>query len=383
MGVLGKVYGGFPAYRYRQLGIESQYLRTYPWPAAWNQLAGKLQRGGFLVDAPKILAKWVAGQRQLSQYINCYSTVYRHLFPLLANRGKVLVLERGSTHPEEYWVRLSRAFRESGLDCSETIPADVEDEIQAGHLSHFVVAGSRMIFESYTSRGYAKERVLLIPYGVDHEFFRYFSRPKHNEPIKIACVGIIGARKGLGRLVRIAEWAQRVGQAIEIRLIGPLQSEASKILSQAPRGIFRVLGVKKGYELLNALYESDLYCLPSYEEGFGISVLEAMSTGIPAIVSNDTGGREAITHGVDGLVLKTFDEAELDRELTPLLGDYNLRTQMGKPAREKIENGFTLQHYQQRLAAEYQRMFEIVEKHGSVLEPAWSAKAKSAVVQQH
>lgn len=376
MDALGRVFGGFPRFRYTALGIGPEYLRTNSWPALWNQIADKIRKPNFTVDAPKILARWVARQRHLSRYINCYSTVYRHLFPLLSNRNHILVLERGSTHPEEYRLRLAQAFHRSGLEYPDEIPAEMQDEIEAGHLAHFVVAGSRMIFDSYVTRGYAPERVLLIPYGVDHRFFYFTERPKRDGSIKIACVGIIGARKGLGRLVRIALWAGKTGIPIEIHLIGPLQPEAPAILSQAAgSATLRTMGVKKGIGLLRTLHECDLYCLPSYEEGFGISVLEAMSTGLPAVVSQDTGAREAITHGVDGLVLHNFDDEELSSQFLPLLKSHDLRTEMGMAARRKIETGYTQVHYEDCLIAEYGRMFKIVETEGSTLAPAWKSES--------
>ncbi len=370
MRCLGRVYGGFPAYRYRALGIDEKFLRTNCLPAVWNQVAGSMKLRQWTADAPKILARWVAGQKDLSRYINCYSTVYRHLFPILSHRKHILILERGSTHPEEFFERINRGLLESGLPRRADLPAGVQEEIEAGKLAHFIVAGSRMICDSYVNRGHAPERVLLIPYAVNHEFFRFQERSPRKGPIKIACVGIIGVRKGLPRLLKIADWAGKAGIPVEIHLVGPLEAEAHPLLAQAGSNVL-AMGVKKGDELVREFHDCDLYCLPSYEEGFGISVLEAMSTGIPAIVSNDTGGREAITHGVDGLILHGFNEGEFDDALRPLLESAARRVEMGAAARRKIESGYTLAHYEARLISEYQRMLDIVEAAGGNPTPAW------------
>ena len=361
MGRLGHVYGGFPAFRYKALGIESRYLRTNPAPAVWNQVAGKLKLRRLAVDAPKILARWGAGKRDLNRYFNCYSTVYRYLFPLLAKREQILIIERGSTHPEEYFERLNRGFREARIPCAETISNDDRQEIEAGHLAHFLVVGSRMMYDSYVSRGYDSERMLLIPYAVNHARFRSQERTPHTGPVRIACVGSVGVRKGLLRLIKIARWAENAGIAIEIRMFGPLEPEAPALLADAGPNV-HLLGVKKGNDLIRELHECDLYCLPSYAEGFPVSVLEAMSTGLPAIVSNDHGGREVITPGEDGLILSDFTGDELDHELRPVLEDRGRRIEMGRAARRKIESSYTLVHYKAKLAAEYQRMFDIVDR---------------------
>jgi len=108
-------------------------------------------------------------------------------------------------------------------------------------------------------------------------------------------------------------------------------------------------GVKKGEALRELIPQWDLYLLPSYEEGFPVSVLEAMSAGIPAIVSKDTGAREAVLKDEGGVVLSTFAHEELDRRLLPLCQNRNLRIQKGQEAKERIGTHFTLQKYQEKL----------------------------------
>jgi glycosyltransferase involved in cell wall biosynthesis len=93
----------------------------------------------------------------------------------------------------------------------------------------------------------------------------------------------------------------------------------------------------------------DLYLLPSYEEGFPVSVLEAMSAAIPAIVSNDTGAREAVLEDEGGVVLFCFTPEEFDQWLLPLCQNRNLRIQKGEEAKDRIRKQFTLTKYQEKL----------------------------------
>jgi len=363
------LFGGFPPSRYASLGIPASRIKSFSLPALWNFAAGRLKLPKALqVDAPKLLARWVAGQVKAPSLVVSYSTVYQHLFPLIARRisagsqtAPILVIERGSTHPEAYFHAIQRGKREAGFSWSSQLPRDIEAEVEAGTLAHFVVAGSDMIAESYRVRGVPRERILTIPYGTDAELFDYRARTESTDPtIHIACVGYIGVRKGIGRLIRIAEWAERRGIPIRIHLVGPLEAETPVLL--AGRSLpMEVHGVKKGRDLVALLHSCDLYCLPSYEEGFGISVIEAMATGLPAVVSEETGAREAITPGLDGVILPDYRDEDLDALLRPILQNRELRLRMGIAAREKVVNGYTNAHYARCLRSEYERMFSIIE----------------------
>lgn len=62
-------------------------------------------------------------------------------------------------------------------------------------------------------------------------------------------------------------------------------------------------------DTMKALYNDiDVFVLPSAEDGFGLTVLEAMSCGVPVMTTKMTGASELITHGVDGFVYNTPQE---------------------------------------------------------------------------
>lgn len=361
-----RVLGGFPSRRYVGIGVPRNRLVCRPWPALYNWIRDRLGVR-FLppCSEPKFLAKWVGKRRDLAPFVVCYATAYRWLFPALARQPKLLIVERGSSHPEEIAEKVGRGFREAGLLPPASL-SNFSQEVEAGSRSHFVVAGSQMIFHSYASRGTPPERILRIPYGIDVEKFPLIPRPKHTLPVRLALVGILGVRKGLGRLARIGNWAWRRGIPVEFHLVGPLEPEAADLL-RGSRAAWVLHGVKKGADLVKVLHHCDISILPSYEEGFGISVLEGMSTGLPAVVSVETGAKEAIRAEEDGVILENFSDQELDIRLRPLLESHEKRLPMGRAAGQKIREGYTFQHYRDRLRAEYARMFELVSLHGPKL----------------
>jgi glycosyltransferase involved in cell wall biosynthesis len=76
------------------------------------------------------------------------------------------------------------------------------------------------------------------------------------------------------------------------------------------------------------LYEAaDVYVLPSVSEPFGISVLEAMTSGCPTIVSKTTGVGEALTHV---LRAEHWDSDEIADQILSVLHNKPLREALGK-----------------------------------------------------
>jgi len=351
LGYLGTVYGGFPRYRYLRLGIPAEKIRTKPGASLWNYGIDRMRLPtGLRMDEPRRIGNWVAEQRKLAPAVLVNGTAYRFLFPKLMRRPVVRLVERGSMFPEDFFRFPQKARQEAGYPFTEKLPAEIVDEMGKAHLADATICGSEMIRESYLKRGFPAEALHTVHYGVDpHRFSSATHEPAEGRSLRVGWLGVIGFRKGLDRVRKISEWADQRGILIEFHFVGPIQDpESLEILHRFQRP-YILHGVKKGEALKELIPQWDLYLLPSYEEGFPVSVLEAMSAGIPAIVSNDTGAKEAVLKDEGGVVLSTFAPEELDRRLLPLCQNRDLRIQKGQEAKERIKNYFTLEKYQEKL----------------------------------
>jgi len=350
---MGRLYGGFPRFRYERAGIPSKLIRTFPVAALWNLATGKLGLPKRIrLDEPQMIGNWVARQADLSPIVMANGTAYRFLFPKLAGTGRALILERGSMHPEDYFLLPQRARAEAGYPHCEKLPASIRDEIAKTELAHFIIAGSEMVRESYVKRGFPADRVFTCHYGVDTTRLAFIRRDTPaNRPLRVAAIGVIGFRKGLYRLLRLGEWAKRRQIPLEIWFAGPVENpEAHEMLSRSGANI-RLLGVLRGQAFRDFLAQCDLCAVLSYEEGLPFALLESMSTGLPAIVSTDTGACEVPIDQVHGIQLTHFTDDEFDAKLRGLFSDPSALPVMGRLARQRIEDAFTTARYSRDIAA--------------------------------
>lgn len=98
-------------------------------------------------------------------------------------------------------------------------------------------------------------------------------------------------------------------------------------------------GVTK--EPFKTLQAGDVYVLPSYREGFGMSVLEASCMKLPVICSDTYGMADTFVDGVTGLKCKVMDDKTLFLCMKKLFENKDMREKMGAAGRERVEKLFS------------------------------------------
>lgn len=101
---------------------------------------------------------------------------------------------------------------------------------------------------------------------------------------------------------------------------------------------------------------ADIYCLPSYREGMPMSVLETAACGIPSIVSEIYGTRDAVVAGVTGLFFPVGNAARLAEALDRLIEPADRRLAMGAAARSRIQRSFSSEGFHRALADLYRHL---------------------------
>tara|TARA_R110001592_G_scaffold148193_1_gene372969 strand:- start:354 stop:1439 length:1086 start_codon:yes stop_codon:yes gene_type:complete len=168
--------------------------------------------------------------------------------------------------------------------------------------------------------------------------------PKKNSRHKnILFLGRLGQRKGVEDLINaFAQIASNFPHA-QLQLGG--DGDVAKYQAQVTKlGITKqvsFLGWIEGAIKNQYLADATIYCLPSYNEGFPMGILEAMSAEVAVIASTTGGIPDAITNNKEGLLVEAGDVNALGKALTIMLSDDNQREKYITAAKVKFQNNFT------------------------------------------
>jgi starch synthase len=209
----------------------------------------------------------------------------------------------------------------------------LEQKVKEMELADLVLVACSFV-EKTIREFYPDKKIALAPYGVDAEFWapggaqhgawsmvhgaggeeaecaESLLVTSHPPPVtgslRFIYAGQSSIRKGIPVLIEAWEKAQL--RDAELLLVGSWQFAESR-LKQLPRGV-RFIG-PVGPERLRELYrESDVFVFPSFFEGFGLVILEAMACGLPVIASDRSAGPDVVDETC-GRVVEAGDVGQL------------------------------------------------------------------------
>ena len=103
------------------------------------------------------------------------------------------------------------------------------------------------------------------------------------------------------------------------------------------------------------LTEGDVFVRPSLLEGMPLTVLEAMACGLPVIATPVGGTTELIEDGVNGYLVQPGNGSQLAERLCVLLGDSDLRREMGSRGRKLVDSGYNWDDISEKTATVYRQ----------------------------
>jgi len=209
--------------------------------------------------------------------------------------------------------------------------------------------------------GFPKEDMVVIPHGIDSDFFVGKSENNaatintgDNAPT-ILFLANISQRKGIFELLHAFD--SLASRLPDVRLLiagnGEALPEAESVAHKLPsQSRISFLGSQTREQALQLFRNATVYCLPSHGEPYGMTAAEAMSCGLPVVVTN-AGGLGCLVDDRGGVRVPVGDTNALADALLKLLTDPELRKTMGTHNRRKVLDTMTWKSVIDRLDPVY------------------------------
>lgn len=207
------------------------------------------------------------------------------------------------------------------------------------------------------------DKIEVIPFGVDTDFFRPLEVYKDENIFQILSVGYLIERKGFEYLIRAMPLVLEKYKQARLKIVGsgPLESKLKELVYELDLGDeVEIVKNVSDEELLMIYNSSDLFVLPSIvdsqgnTEGLGVVLLEAMACGLPVIGSDVGGIFDIITNNKTGILIEEKDVPGISESIKKLIEDEELRTILSKNGYYSVKHNFNWE----TLAKRYIEVFE-------------------------
>lgn len=160
--------------------------------------------------------------------------------------------------------------------------------------------------------------------------------------IVILFVGRLNRDKGVLDLVNAFDAIAQKNPAVELLLVGAEEDVSIALIKRISQGVFeRLHYVPFTTAPQHYMMAADIFCLPSYREGFPMTVVEAAACEVPAVATRIYGTTDTIVDGETGLLFPAGDVSALIKALSAMIEDEGRRKQMGEAACVRVQASFS------------------------------------------
>lgn len=270
-----------------------------------------------------------------------------------------IIIESGSCHILEQQKILADEYNRQGLTYPALHPKNISKMLKEYEQADYIMTLSNFSRSSFVRQGFSSDKLLKVTPGTDIRFFLQTQTGNITIPPKkfrAIFVGLAGVRKGVHYLVDAWNQLNLPENYTELLIVGNVQKDLKQVLSTKKlKSNIVFYGSTNRESLLSLYHSSNVFILPSLEEGCAMVTGEAMASGLPVICSTHSGADELMTNGKEGFLIPPYDVKSLKDKILWCYENQADATAMGQIGQQTIQK-FTWDFYGQQVYDMYKKI---------------------------
>lgn len=340
-GYLRRIYSTFPWKRLKREGLPSAKVRRFPWIHTPILVAGRFRQLPLSLSRElqyanfRLFDSWVARQVDECDAFVALSGSGLKTGKVVQSRGSKYLCDRGSSHIRYQDSILNEEYARWGFSFQACDPRIIAREEAEYAQADAITIASEFSRRSFIAMGVPAEKIHKIAYGVRLDRFARTTDPA-SDSFEILFAGQVSVRKGIPYLVEAFRKLRHPKK--RLRLVGSMDDRMQQLLNKMDLTDVDVVGSVPQPKLAEYMNRSHVLVLPSIEDGFGLVMAQAMACGCPVIASENSGGPDLVSDGVDGFVVPIRSSDAIAAYFEQMAGDPELRQRMREAAMRKVRS---------------------------------------------
>jgi glycosyltransferase involved in cell wall biosynthesis len=214
-----------------------------------------------------------------------------------------LELVSATGHLGHVWRQHRLAARRYSIERDWLNRAHLERALAEYAMADVIHVGTAYAWDTFVREGVPPSKLRRLSVAADGRFTpATHERSASNDVFRIVYTGALSVVKGVPLLLDAFEGL--TGERAELTLVGWTGSRGMRKFIEARCAQNAQIRVAPG-DPLPHLQKAQVYVHPSYQDGFGYAVAEALACGVPVVVTEDTGAKELVIRGVNGDIVPT------------------------------------------------------------------------------
>lgn len=253
------------------------------------------------------------------------------------NLNKTYYLDRGCPHIDFQNNLMIEEAEKLGVHFSALDKYTLERCRNEYEMADRILVPSKYTYDSFIEKGFDKSKLRITPVGAKLEYSINENKKNNKKSFTVGFIGGNLLRKGGIYLLKAWNDAALDDSRLILRAKRKdlERSEEFKILLEKAKNIEFIDYI----ENINDFYsQCDVFCVPSVDEGYGMTVLESLANGTPVIVTKNVGASMHISDGENGFIVDIRNSGQIGAKLRLLYDDRGKLDEMSKNATDSYQN---------------------------------------------